>query len=315
LAAEVGFDGIEVMIDRPNDNRNATYLRHLSEKHNLPIVALHSPFVYRIPNWPADQLGRLEQTVALAQALGVPIVVTHLPYRVYGILYQWHGPRPRWGLLPVFWPRRGPYYHLLRHEERLAQMEAASNCTIAVENMPARRLLGVPLSLYWFNRVSELSRFPHLTLDTTHVGTWGADVLDIYGRLKERVAHVHLSNYDGREHRPPPDGWLALDVLLHRLAVDGFQGRPKTQGPVRPRWSAPSPFAGSIIPQSDSPQDLRGSHRHVHIPTVRLGHLSFSSFLSPLCDLASLRLCVSPCSFASEFLFLPNSHNIEYNSP
>lgn len=224
LAAEVGFDGIEVMIDRPNDNRNATYLRHLSEEHSLPIVALHSPFVYRIPGWPADQLGRLEQTVALAQALGVPIVVTHLPYRVYGILYQWHGPRPRWGLLPVFWPRRGPYYHLLRHEERLAQMEADSGVQIAVENMPARRLLGIPLSLYWFNRASELARFPHLTLDTTHIGTWGADLLETYGRLADRVAHVHLSNYDGREHRPPPDGWLALDVLLRRLAVDGFRG-------------------------------------------------------------------------------------------
>jgi sugar phosphate isomerase/epimerase len=180
--------------------------------------------VYRIPDWPADQLGRLERTVALAQALGVTVVVTHLPYRVYGILFQWHGARPRWALLPVFWPRREPYYHLLRHEERLARMEADSGVKIAIENMPARRLLGIPLSLYWFNCVSELSRFPHVTLDTTHIGTWGADVLDTYGKLKGCVAHVHLSNYDGREHRPPPDGQLALDALLHRLAADGFQG-------------------------------------------------------------------------------------------
>jgi sugar phosphate isomerase/epimerase len=224
LAAEVGFDGIEVMIDAPNDNRNAAYLEQLSNQHDLPIVALHSPFVYRIPDWPADQLGRLERTVALAQELGVTVVVTHLPYRVYGIVCQWHGAKPRWVLLPVFLPRRGPYYHLLRHEERLAQMEADSGVKIAVENMPARRLLGIPLSLYWFNRVSELSRFPHLTLDTTHIGTWGADPLKVYSTLAHRVAHVHLSNYDGREHRPPPDGQLALDALLHRLAADGFQG-------------------------------------------------------------------------------------------
>lgn len=63
-----------------------------------------------------------------------------------------------------------------------------------------------------------------LTLDTTHLGTWGADVLHAYDRLRPRVAHVHLSNYDGREHRPPPDGTLALGALLQRLANDGYRG-------------------------------------------------------------------------------------------
>jgi sugar phosphate isomerase/epimerase len=103
-------------------------------------------------------------------------------------------------------------------------MEADAGVTIAVENMPARRFLGVLRSLYWFNGWDDLARFPHLTLDTTHVGTWGADVLRVYDRLRQRVAHVHLSNYDGREHRPPPDGALALGALLQRLANDGYRG-------------------------------------------------------------------------------------------
>jgi sugar phosphate isomerase/epimerase len=224
LAAEVGFEGVEIMVDRPNDNRNASYLRHLSEKHGLPIVALHSPFVRSVPNWPANQLGRLERTVALAQELDVPVVVTHLPYRVYGLRCEWHGARLRRLFLPVFLPRREPYYHLLRHVERLAQMEADSGVTVAVENMPSRRLLGLHLSMYWFNGWDELARFPHLTLDTTHVGTWGADLLEVYAKLAHRVAHVHLSNYDGREHRLPPDGRLSLDALLHCLARDGYRG-------------------------------------------------------------------------------------------
>ena len=223
LAAQVGFDGIEMMIDRPDDNRNPAYLRHLSKEYALPIVALHSPFL-EVPDWPHDQLGRLERTVALAQELEVPVVVTHLPYRIYGFLCQWQGARPFRLYLPVFWPRREPYYHLLRQPERLAQMEADSGVTIAVENMPVRRFLGVAIPLYWFNRVDKLARFPHLTLDTTHLGTWGLDVLQAYDRLGGNIAHVHLSNYDGHEHCLPPEGRLPLDTLLHRLAGDAFQG-------------------------------------------------------------------------------------------
>ena len=80
------------------------------------------------------------------------------------------------------------------------------------------------INSYAFNHPAELSRFPHLTLDTTHLGTWGLDPLAVYERLRERVVHVHLSNYDGKEHRSPPDGGMPLAELLRRLAHDGYAG-------------------------------------------------------------------------------------------
>ena len=61
---------------------------------------------------------------------------------------------------------------------------------IAVENMPQRRALGVSLPLYWYNRPEQMARFPHVTLDTTHVGTWGWDLLDVYDTLRDRIAHL-----------------------------------------------------------------------------------------------------------------------------
>jgi sugar phosphate isomerase/epimerase len=38
------------------------------------------------------------------------------------------------------------------------------------------------------------------------------------------VVHVHLSNFNGEEHRLPEDGHLALDKLLERLAQDDYGG-------------------------------------------------------------------------------------------
>jgi sugar phosphate isomerase/epimerase len=224
LAAEAGFDGIEIMVEAPQDTRDAAYLQCTAAEAGLPIVALHSPFVLDVPGWPGDQMGRLERTVALAQAIDVPLVVTHLPFRVYALSCQWHGTRPRRVFVPVFWPRREPYYRLLRSSERLAEMEAESGVVIAVENMPARHFLGLPLPLYWLNTLEQLGRFPHLTLDTTHIGTWHLSLIDAWRVLGKQVAHVHLSNYDGREHRLPPDGELPLGAFLERLGQDGYGG-------------------------------------------------------------------------------------------
>ena len=38
------------------------------------------------------------------------------------------------------------------------------------------------------------------------------------------VCHIHLSNYDGREHRLPHRGQLDLGAVLQRLGLDGFTG-------------------------------------------------------------------------------------------
>ena len=67
--------------------------------------------------------------------------------------------------------------------------------------------------------------------DTTHLGTWNLEPLDVSVRWQEKVVrwqekvrHVHLSNFNGREHRRPEDGHLCLDLLVARMAADGYGG-------------------------------------------------------------------------------------------
>lgn len=223
LAARTGYDGVEVIVDTRWDSRDPAYLRRLSSDYGLPIVALHSPFVADVQGWPPDPLGRLEHTVALAKELGVPLVVAHLPFRLYGLVGQLNFLGNRSFILPIPWPKRETYYYFLL-DGRLHDFESSSGVIIALENMPAHRVLGLSINLCWFNSPEKLTRFSHLTLDTTHLGTWGLDPTEVYGLLNKRVVHIHLSNFDGRQHRSPLDGHLLLAKLLRRLAHNRYKG-------------------------------------------------------------------------------------------
>ena len=98
----------------------------------------------------------------------------------------------------------------------LAAYGTRAGVTIAIENMPRHRLGARMINLFDLNEIRDLRHLPALALDTTH--------LDTYEALADRVAHVHLSNYDGRQHRLPQDGRLALGPFLAALRRRAFSG-------------------------------------------------------------------------------------------
>ncbi|HSR34930.1 MAG TPA: sugar phosphate isomerase/epimerase, partial [Anaerolineae bacterium] len=70
LAADSGFEAVEVLVDHRWDSRHPAYLLRLSREIGLPVVAVHSPFMPHVPGWPSDPLGRLRESAALARQLG-----------------------------------------------------------------------------------------------------------------------------------------------------------------------------------------------------------------------------------------------------
>ncbi|HYN89172.1 MAG TPA: sugar phosphate isomerase/epimerase [Ardenticatenaceae bacterium] len=220
FAERAGFDGIELMVDARWDTRQPHYLHGLIRRHRQPVVAVHSPFSPFVPGWPEDEVGRLAKAVELAESLGAAVVVHHLPLKLD---YVWMQVGTRYFPLPL--PSRGrsgPYRRWL--ETEYGQFQAAGPVTLCIENMPARRLFGWRQNAYHWNSPEQIARFPTITMDTTHLATWGLEPVEIYARLRERVHHVHLSNFDGREHRRPGDGHLRLDALLARMAADRYEG-------------------------------------------------------------------------------------------
>jgi sugar phosphate isomerase/epimerase len=222
LAAQAGFDAVEIMADHRWDSRQPAYLCRLSQATSLPVAAIHSPFVsIDTPGWPHDPIGRLRESAALAREVGASVVVAHLPLRIRVSKIEFLGSGKGPLLLPIPMGGERDYLDFLLAD--LCQFEEEQGLRVGIENMPARHFLGRIANIHYLNDPEALSQLPHLTFDTTHIGTWGLDLLEVYGRLKERIIHVHLSDFDGREHLLPGDGHLPLAEFLKQLVQDGFE--------------------------------------------------------------------------------------------
>ena len=227
IARRLGFDGIELIVDRRTDTFHVPYLKTLIDRHRIPIEAVHAPFSFIKPaGWENGEIPRARRAVRLAEELGSRLVVLHGPF---------------------FTDR--PYLEWLR--EGLASFQKTTSVILAVENMPSyRKLLGrlgvrlgapaiqearrkkawrlVPRFLnppcHCLHRPENLLIFPRVVLDVTHLATGDYDPIRAFDVLGQRVVHVHLSNFDGKEHRELRRGVVDIAGFLRHLKTRGYQG-------------------------------------------------------------------------------------------
>jgi sugar phosphate isomerase/epimerase len=221
LSAAAGFDGMEIMCDERYSTRDPNYLKRMTKDYGLPVLVAHTPFSPKTPGWRADfdEIRRVQYTVELAEHLKAEAIVMHLPRKRGQITLSIN--QRKWTL-----PWR-PVENKISGwiEKELASVQSRTKVKIAVENMPSKYAAGVELNPSWWNTVDEWSKVhTWLTLDTTHWATQRIDPLAAYEAAQGRVCHVHLSNYDGYEHRLPHKGNLNLKTFLRRLAADKFAG-------------------------------------------------------------------------------------------
>lgn len=165
----------------------------------------------------------VKRSVELAEALGAETVIVHPPgrwIRLQGMVAGPYRSRKIYLPLPVAGPGRLGRWLL----EELPAFQARTPVKVAVENMPCRRFGPFRLDHFHFTGLEQLRRFQYLTLDTTHVGTRALDLLEFYRALTGKVAHLHLSNFNGQEHQLPRNGHLPLAELLAALVRDEYAG-------------------------------------------------------------------------------------------
>ena len=203
IAADLGFDGVEVMVWTDPVSQDPEALRSLADRHGVPVLAIHAPCLLLTQRvWSTDPWLKLERARAAAERVGAPTVVVHPPFR-------WQRDYAR-GFI-----------------EGLHRMQAETDVTFAVENMFPWRARNREMAAYaphW--DLLELD-YPATTLDLSHTAVSGSDAVQLVDALGDRLRHVHLADGSGSnkdEHLVPGRGTQPCADVLERLARQGYDG-------------------------------------------------------------------------------------------
>lgn len=204
LAAQLGYDGIEVMVGTDAMSQDQATLAALVDHYQIPILSIHAPCLLITQRvWGTDPWGKLDKARDVAESLGASTVVVHPPFR---------------------WQRE----YARSFEEGVARMEEVTDVRFAVENMYPWRAGPSALGAYapdWDIRNQD---YRHTTVDLSHTAVSRTDPLEMVADLGDRVAHIHLA--DGTdsardEHLVPGRGDQPVAEVLTALAAAAHAGQ------------------------------------------------------------------------------------------
>ncbi|MEY9950610.1 sugar phosphate isomerase/epimerase family protein [Leifsonia sp. EB34] len=207
-AAELGYDGVEVMVTRDDRTQSAEPLRRLAERYGTRILSVHAPVLLLTHFvWGRDPGVKLERSAELAAELGADTVVVHPPFR-----WQSGYAEDFLGLVRSTAERTG--------------------VTIAVENMFPWKVAGRSMAGYVPHWNPVGMDCDAVTLDFSHAALSGVDGLDLANELGGRLRHVHLCDGSGPlddsrvfdEHLIPGRGSQPVAAVLRSLAASGWDG-------------------------------------------------------------------------------------------
>jgi sugar phosphate isomerase/epimerase len=222
-AAELGYDGVELMVWAEPASQDIGAVAKLSNRYQMPVLSVHAPCLLISQRvWGADPIPKLTRSVHGAERLGASTVVVHPPFR---------------------WQRR----YAAGFSDQVAELEDRSDVMVAVENMfpfradrffgsgqPSiermRRRGGRPgagISAFAPSYDPLDGDYAHYTLDLSHTATAGTDALDMAARMGQGLVHLHLCDGNGAstdEHLVPGRGTQPAAEVCQLLAATDFTG-------------------------------------------------------------------------------------------
>ena len=221
FAANLGYDGVELMVWGEPVSQDVDAVAKLSRKYRMPVLSVHAPCLLISQRvWGSNPISKLDRSVRAAEKLGAQTVVVHPPFR---------------------WQRR----YVEGFTEQVAELEESSDVLVAVENMfpfrtdrffpgqtkeRMRRRGGGPgagISAFAPSYDPLDGNHAHYTLDLSHSATAGTDAIDMAERMGEGLVHLHLCDGTGLpadEHLPPGRGSQPVVEVCQMLAGGDFAG-------------------------------------------------------------------------------------------
>ncbi|MDD2308435.1 MAG: sugar phosphate isomerase/epimerase [Desulfuromonadaceae bacterium] len=206
LAAESGFDGVELIINQDFQRVNAAKLiRSLQEI--TTIHSIHSPFM-ELDGW-GGPIDSLKRSIELAAECDIPLVNFHPPSWMGFEIGFW-----RW------------FYSVHDYQKELGLNDKV---TVTMENMPwvgkwkiNPNILANTQQLVDFIKRHNL----YMTFDCTHMGSGKTNFINDFFLCYDsgRIRNIHFSDYGhGREHLLPGHGILPLTRFLNHLRNTEYQ--------------------------------------------------------------------------------------------
>ncbi len=204
LAAELGYDGVEVMVWADPISQDPLALRRRSRQTGVPVLAVHAPCLLITQRvWSPRPEERLRRSVRAAQELEAPTVVIHPPFR---------------------WQRK----YADGFADLVASLEQDSGVAIAVENMFPVRRFGSAVSAFHPSIDPTEVGHANYTLDLSHTAAAGVDALALAKRMGTGLTHLHLADGTGvprDEHLVPGRGGQPCAEVCEWLVTSGFAGQ------------------------------------------------------------------------------------------
>jgi sugar phosphate isomerase/epimerase len=208
LAADLDYDGVEVMVWADPISQDPAALRRRSKQTGVPVLAVHAPCLLITQRvWSPNPEERLRRSVRAAQDLDARTVVVHPPFR---------------------WQKR----YAESFAELVASLEESSGVAVAVENMfPVRRFGGTVSAFHPSIDPTDVG-YRNYTLDLSHTAAAGTDALALAERMGGGLTHLHLADGTGiprDEHLVPGRGgqpcaevceWFAGNVGAGQVVVE-----------------------------------------------------------------------------------------------
>jgi len=203
FAAELGYDGVEVMVWTDPVSQDAAALERLSDHYRMPVLAVHAPTLLVTQRvWGREPWVKIERSCELARRLGASTVVAHPPFR---------------------WQRE----YAATFVTGVQRITETTGVVVAVENMYPWRAGQRELLAYLPGWDPVPQPYRHVTLDLSHSATAGVSGLQLAHALDDRLAHLHLADGSGSakdEHLVPGRGAQPCAEVLRLLADRRWRG-------------------------------------------------------------------------------------------
>jgi len=203
MAADLGYDGVEVMVMTEVATRDPDTLLRLMDTVGLPVRSVHSPCLLITARvWGTDPLVKLARSIDLAERLGATTVVVHPPF---------------------VWQRAAAANWV----ESVAELQSRTDIRIAVENMFPVKVARAMVNSYRPHWDPLSADYDWYTLDLSHTAASASDAMQMAHTMGDRLGHLHLADGSGApkdEHLVPGRGGQPCGEMLEYLTRSGFSG-------------------------------------------------------------------------------------------